>query len=341
MTNDRAAAVELPARRLSFPRSISIEAQGALCRLVGDDGVPVNSRYVMPLPDDRDGWLAIKAVADKNYAAFAETLAPTLRSTVETIMVDNAVIHVATPIGVTDASSAVIDLHGGAFVVGGGEACRAGARKQADQLDVRCYGIDYRMPPDHPFPAALDDCLATYRHVLGHHDASRVAIIGRSAGGNLAAAMLLRARDEGLPPPAALVLLSPQIDLTESGDTFEVNRMVDLVLPGSLMMNNKLYAAGAELSHPYLSPLFGKLDGFPPTFLQSGTRDLFLSNTVRMHRALRSAGVEADLHIFEAMPHGGFNGSAPEDLQLADEIKLFVQKHLFRDREETASRVQR
>jgi epsilon-lactone hydrolase len=128
-----------------------------------------------------------------------------------------------------------------------------------------------------------------------------------------------------LPFPAGLVLLSPQVDLTESGDSFETNRFVDLVLPTRLTSSNLLYAAGADLSQAYVSPLFGDLSGFPPTFLQSGTRDLFLSNTVRMHRALLRAGVTAELHIFEAMPHGGFGGETPEDLELHHEISRFVQ----------------
>ena len=129
----------------------------------------------------------------------------------------------------------------------------------------------------------------------------------------------------GVPSPAGLVLLSPQVDLTESGDSFQINQMVDLVLPGSLMRNNVLYAGGADLSHPYLSPLFGDLTGFPPTFLQSGTRDLFLSNAGRMHRALRRASVDAELHVFEAMPHGGFQGNTPEDREMAAEVCRFVK----------------
>lgn len=161
--------------------------------------------------------------------------------------------------------------------------------------------------------------------VLKQHTPDNVVIHGRSAGGNLAAAMLLRAREEGLPMPGGLVLLSPQVDLTESGDTFCTNAMIDAVLPRSLRSNNLLYANGADLAAPLLSPLFGDLSGFPPTFLQTGTRDLFLSNTVRMHRSLRRAGVAAELHVFEAMPHGGFMGGTPEDEELQAEVRRFVQ----------------
>jgi acetyl esterase/lipase len=124
--------------------------------------------------------------------------------------------------------------------------------------------------------------------------------------------------------PACLVLLSPQVDLTESGDSFQTHSMMDVVLPRSLMPNNLLYANGRYLADPGLSPLFADLRGLPPTFLQTGTRDLFLSNTVRMHRALRKAGVVADLHVFEAMPHGGFGGGTPEDRDLEAEVRRFV-----------------
>ncbi|MBB5885537.1 alpha/beta hydrolase [Xanthomonas sp. LMG 8992] len=324
MSNQK-QGVSLPARLVPFPSSVSPEARANLERMVDADGVPLNARYTMPLPDDHAGWMAVKGAADAHYAASVRGLATTLRSSVETIRIGDATIHVATPETLLQHGCAYLDFHGGALVFGGGEACRAQARMQSDQHGVLCYGVDYRLPPEHPHPAALDDAIAAYRHVLERHAASRVIVGGRSAGGNVALAMLLRAKDEGLPMPAAAIMLSPEVDLTESGDSFQVNQMVDVVLPGSLMRNNQLYAGAADLSHPYLSPLFGDLAGLPPMFLQSGTRDLFLSNTVRMHRALRRAGVPAELHVFEAMPHGGFMGNTPEDRELADEVVRFAK----------------
>lgn len=323
--HDPERGAKIPARTVPAPPSISAEARAALARLIDADGSPINARHDMPAPDNFEGWMAMKAAADAHYAAAIKGFAGSLRSAVETITVGHATIHVATPQAPFDDRGAVIDLHGGALVVGGGEACRMSARRQADQHGVRCYGVDYRMPPEHPYPAGLDDCAAAYRHVLHGHTAGNIVICGRSAGGNLAAAMLLRAREAGLPMPGGLVLLSPQVDLTESGDSFQTNRMVDLVLPRPLRSNNLLYAGGADLADPYLSPLFADLRGFPPTFLQTGTRDLFLSNTVRMHRALRKAGVETELHVFEAMPHGGFMGGTPEDQELDAEVRRFVR----------------
>lgn len=319
--------IRIDPRWVPHPRSVSAEARAALARQVTHEGLPFNALYPMPAPEDRAAWAALQERVALHYASAGAATAATLRATAETIRIGEAPVYRATPEALWSADCAFIDLHGGALVFGGGEACRDAARLAADRHGVVCYGVDYRMPPEHPYPAALDDCLSAYRHVLEHHRPENVIVGGRSAGGNLAAALTLRARDEGLPLPAALVLLSPEVDLTESGDSFETNRMVDVVLPGSLMTANLLYAGGADLAHPYLSPLFGSFaEGFPPTFVQSGTRDLFLSSAVRLHRLLRRANVPADLHLFEAMPHGGF-GDTPEDRELVDEMIRFVRAH--------------
>ena len=246
------------------------------------------------------------------------------------IIVDENVIDgvrtFAITAGGSEPSSLYLDIHGGALITGGGEACKLMGIGRALTVNMPVWAIDYRMPPEHPYPAALDDCMAIYRAALEERDPKQIFLGGASAGGNLAPALLLRAKDEGLPMPAGLVLMTPEVDLTESGDSFVINNGIDNLL-GPLLPVNQVYANGHELSHPYLSPLFGDVTGFPPTFLTSGTRDLFLSNTVRMHRKLRAAGVEADLHVWEAMPHGGFGGGTPEDLEMVTELQAFLMMH--------------
>lgn len=322
------SGVKVEERIIPVPVSISPEAQARLHEAVGPEGIPLNAAYAMPNENDPEAWRRMKHAADSHYAAAIRERSQSGSVEVETTRIGSSTVHVATPSELVFEDCVYLDLHGGAFVFGSGEACREGARSQAIAHGMCCYGIDYRTPPDHPFPAALDDCLAVYEHAIARYGAGRVVIGGRSAGGNLALATVLRAHDEGMAMPAALVLLSPEADLTESGDSFQVNRTVDVVLPGSLMAANLLYARGADLTHPYLSPLFGQFfDDFPPTFIQSGTRDLFLSNAVRLHRAMRRSGVAADLHVFEAMPHGGFGG-APEDAELQDEVVGFVRNAL-------------
>ena len=236
-------------------------------------------------------------------------------------------VYSVQPRGIADDGAVYLDIHGGALLWGGGPCCRAMGIISADMMSAHVWAVDYRMPPDHPYPAAVEDCVNAYRALLGDRPPDKIIIGGPSAGGNIAAATILRARDEGLPLPAAAVLMTPELDLTESGDTFNTLLGVDTALTSRLMPANLLYAGGHELTHPYVSPLFGDFSkGFPPTFLISGTRDLFLSNTVRMHSALRAAGVDAELHVLEAATHVGFYGG-PESAYRTGEVRRFVNTY--------------
>jgi acetyl esterase/lipase len=287
--------------------------------------VPARAAAPPPALDDTEGWLQRVAEGDKYLIERFSDLEFPL-SVVET-EIRGVRTYVLRGEGVDEGADTPVylDIHGGALIMGGGEACRLMAGWGAVVNGMVSWAPDYRMPPLHPYPTPLDDCLAVYRELLAVRQPHDIFVGGASAGGNLAAALVVRARDEGLPLPAALVLISPELDLTESGDSFQTNLGIDNVL-GSLIQTNLLYANGHDLGDPYLSPLFADVTGFPPTFLQAGTRDLFLSNSVRMHRKLRAAGVEAELHVFEAMPHGGFAG-APEDLDLRLEIRRFLDSH--------------
>jgi acetyl esterase/lipase len=278
-----------------------------------------------PELDDVDGWVGYVAERDRyvaqRFSAFE--LPVDVRET--TIAGVHSYVIRAHDVDDAETTPIYLDIHGGALVMGSGDVCRMMASAGSVNTGMITWAPDYRMPPHHPYPAALDDCIAVYRAALEARSPEDIVVSGASAGGNLAAALLLRARDEGLPMPSALVLLSPEVDLTESGDSFRTNLGIDHVL-SPLMTVNLLYANGHDLADPYLSPLFGDVSGFPPTFLQTGTRDLFLSNTVRMHRKLRDAGVPAELHVFEAMPHGGFGG-APEDIEVSVELRRFLDAH--------------
>jgi acetyl esterase/lipase len=319
---DSAGNVTLPERTIPPPRSISAEARRYL-----STPFPISEEWPTD-PRATAAWKRQIAAVDAGFLAQQEPMLRMLPARVERQTMNGVPVYVGTPTGAHARERAALYLHGGGMIVFGGELVRVQAATSALQLDCRSYAVDYRMPPDHPYPAALDDCLAVYRRIIETHAPSELVVAGSSAGGNLAAALALRARDEGLPAPAALLLLTPEVDLTESGDTFQTNAGIDIVLKQGLMSLNLLYAGGHDLSHPYLSPLFGDFTrGFPPTLIQAGTRDLFLSNAVRMHRALRRCGLEAELHVFEAMPHGGFGGSAPEDAELRAELTRFMNKH--------------
>lgn len=315
--------MRLGERWVPFPSSISAEARRNLAAMVGPEGRPAPQPVIAP--DDHEGWMRSKAlVGEALVRRYGSQVTGSASAT--TVELGGAVVHVATPDGPHRDDRAYLELHGGGLVYGEGEACRLRAILAAEQHGVTAYAVDYRMPPEHPYPAALDDCLAVYAALLETYAPEQIVVGGASAGGNLAAALALRARDEDLPLPAAVVLLTPELDLTESGDSFETNQLLDVVLPYRLTDTIALYAGDHDLAHPYLSPLFGDFEaGFPPTFVQAGTRDLFLSNAVRMHRHLRRAGVPVELHVSEGMPHGGFMG-APEDAELHDEVRRFVQQ---------------
>ena len=126
-----------------------------------------------------------------------------------------------------------LDIHGGEFIYGAGESCRAMAIGAAKRVGARVWSVDYRMPPDHPYPAGLDDCLTVYRALLEDHRPEELVVGGASAGGNLAAALLLRARDEGLPLPAGAVLMTPGSDLTASSDSLQTNLGLDPLITTS------------------------------------------------------------------------------------------------------------
>ncbi len=318
-------ARELPSRQLPVPAHVSPQAQAVL-------SMPYAGPATYPPLDDHDAWRAMIAAQDQMVLQMVGPRAAAADVTVESRDVDGVPVFVTTPKGVSDDDGRVyLDLHGGGLIVGGGEVCRVMASGTAASVRARTWSVDYRMPPSHPYPAALDDCLAVYRALLRDHAPEQVVVGGGSAGGNLAAALVLRARSEGTPLPAAVVLHTPEADLTESGDSFAVNLGVDPVATGTLMPANLLYAAGHDLTDPYLSPLFGDFGpGFPPTILSTGTRDLFLSNTVRMHRALRAAGVVAELHVLEAAPHGGFFGTSPEDAEIGREVRAFLDRYWSR-----------
>ena len=198
---------------------------------------------------------------------------------------------------------------------------------------MKVASVDYRMPPDHPFPAVVDDAVAVWRAVIGMVDPQNTAIFGSSTSGGMTLAIVLRAQKEGLPLPAAIAPGSPWSDMTETGDTYLTHEWLDNTLvsyKGFWAHAAKLYAAGRDLKDPMLSPIYGDFHGFPPAILTSGTRDLFLSNTVRAHRKLRRAGVEAELQVFEGMSHGQYAlaPDAPETREAFTEIARFLDAHL-------------
>ena len=319
---DDRPTIHLPARDIPIPRSVSAEAQAVLSMAP----LPAPER---PPIEDVDAWRSTIAEHDAAIAAMLQVRTAGTDATTGERDVGGVRVYEIVPHGVEASDRRVyLDIHGGEFIFGAGECCRSMAIGTAARLGARVWSVDYRMPPDHPFPAGLDDCVTVYAALVAERDPGEIIVGGASAGANLAAALILRARDEGLPLPAAAVLQTPAVDLTSSGDSLQTNRGLDPLITDGDSPGIRMYAAGRELTEPHLSPLYGDLAaGFPPTILTTGTRDMLLSDTVRMHRALRAAGVAAELHVTEAGGHGGFFGMAPEDEAITVEVRRFLRTH--------------
>jgi epsilon-lactone hydrolase len=315
--------VVLPARTVEPPTTISAEARAALAESAR---MPPMS---YPALDDLEGWRRAKEASEAFWKPLAAQMLAACRCRIDTECISGVTTYRCRPAEPNEpAQPLYLYFHGGAFVFGAGRFAMALGAKAADQLGLATLSVDYRTPPSNPFPAAVEDGVAVYRELLAAAGGQRIVIGGSSAGANLAAAVTLLIRDRGLPAPAAVVLLTPEVDLTESGDTFRTNELLDVTLKTGQPECNALYAGGHALTDPYLSPLFADFTrGFPPTLIQSGTRDLFLSNSVLLHRKLRRAGIEAELHVWEAMPHAGFGfGSVPENDEIGEEVRRFIAR---------------
>ena len=196
-------------------------------------------------------------------------------------------------------------LHGGGYAAGSPAIYRGFGWRLAAATRARLLIPDYRLAPEHPFPAALEDAVSVYRWMLANRaDQARLAIIGDSAGGGLAFALLLRLRDEGLEDPVAIVALSPWTDLAMTGASIRLNAKKDpMISPARIAHSAKSYLAGADARTPYASPLYGSFPNAPDTLIQVGSDEVLRDDAVRMADGLRAAGGHVELEIWQRMPH--------------------------------------
>jgi acetyl esterase/lipase len=319
----------VPAKTIPVPDTVSPQMQAIIAQ-------PLSPTWNV-VPKTPEEWKALinKAAADtvKTLPAIREAL----HVTVEPTTIAGVKAYIVTPetIPPRNRNRLLVHVHGGAYVLSPGEAATKEAIELAGFGHYKVISVDYRMPPDFPYPAALDDAMAVYRAALKMARPGNIGIFGTSTGGGMTLAMVLRAKAEKLPLPGAIAPGTPWSDMTKTGDSFFANELVDNVLvsdDGFLHAAALLYANGHDLKDPFLSPVYGDLHGFPPTILTSGTRDLFLSNTVRVHRKLRAAGVEAVLQVFEGESHAQYyrDITAPETQDYNAEVARFFDLHLGR-----------
>ncbi len=198
----------------------------------------------------------------------------------------------------------VLYLHGGGYFFGSPQTHRQLLIALSKALDAPAYSLDYRLAPEHPFPAALEDGLAAYRWLIARHPRARGVSAGESAGGGLALATTLAARDAGLPLPAGLVLFSPWTDLAATGASLETNkRSCVMFTPGSIREAAAVYLNGADARDPRASPLYANLAGLPPMAIYASLHELLRDDGSRLAERARAAGVAVHLVVRPRMPH--------------------------------------
>jgi acetyl esterase/lipase len=206
---------------------------------------------------------------------------------------------------VHDADGALLCLHGGGYIAGTAKHFRPFFGAMARELQLTGTSVDYRLAPEHPFPAALDDALAAYQGLLDTGIAAdRVVVTGESAGGGLAAALVIAARDRGLPLPRALLLWWPFLDLTGEGETVASNAGKDFLTRQLIELSASSYLAGTDPREPLAAPLFADPTGLPPIHLQVGEFDLLRSDAETFAARAREAGVPVELIVKEGGVHG-------------------------------------
>ena len=227
----------------------------------------------------------------------------------------------------------VLHFHGGGYVIGSAALYRDFGWRISAAARASVLYFDYRLAPEHPFPAALDDAVTVYRWLAGRINPERIALLGDSAGGGLVLGTLYRLRDEGLPLPAAAVAISPWTDLALTGASLQSNAAADPMMDVTKIppLAND-YLGGADARHPYASPLYGDASGLPPTLIHVGSDEVLHDDSTRMAARLKAAGCDVEIEVWPRMPHAWhlYARILPEGREAIARAGAFVQNALAR-----------
>jgi acetyl esterase/lipase len=321
---DTDGTVHLGSLTIPVPKTVSPEAQAYLAMSPFGDAPPPEG----PVPM----W-AMRPQVDAMMRMMSEQAAEIYPVTIEEARFDNVRAAIVRPRDTAgNPKQILINLHGGGFVLGSGSLIEA--IPIAGETGLPVVAVDYRLAPEHPFPAAADDVVTVYRALLETYAAKDIVLYGASAGAILTGQAIMRFRREGLPMPSCVGMFTGSGDLGDFGDTAHIFTLLGFwgqpLLPTDHSLSEvRAYLAGHDAKDPEVSPIYGDLTGFPPSLLVSGTRDALLSATSNFHRALRRAGAESDLFVFDAMPHAHwYTLHLPESQEAIRIMANFFRKHL-------------
>jgi acetyl esterase/lipase len=308
-------------RVVPVPATVSPEAQRVLGRAMPDQGPPE------PLAERRARTDAYTAGARVAWSKICPNQ-----------LVDDKIagvpVHIVTPDGMPEANrdKVLLNLHGGGFDSDSGSYTES--IPIASYSNIKAVAVLYRLAPEHPFPAAVDDAVAVYKELLKTYKPDHIVIYGTSAGAILTAEVASRLKQLGLPMPAALGIFSGMGDFARNGDSISLYALrglsghLDPPTPGQTLSP---YATTTDLRDPVLSPIYADLHGLPPTLFVTSGRDLLLSGTINLHRAYLQAGVDAHLVVFDALTHAfWYDPKLPEAIEANHMMADFFVKQLNR-----------
>jgi len=298
------------------PDTLSAEARAYLASVVAmDAGEPIDLTKMRPFTEQIQALVG--AEQRKAHAV----------SVTEEVIAGVPVRRIAPIASKVDRSRVLLNLHGGGFATDSGSLTENIPIAALSGLEV--VAVLYRFAPEHPFPAAVDDALAVYRALLAEHDARDIGVYGTSAGAVIGPQLMMRLKAESLPLPGVLGVFSGESDLVGTADSL---RIFASAVEAKVLTDAKWsYVGAADPRDPLVSPIYGDLAGIPPTLCLSSGRDILLSGTVNLCRALSDAGVAAELVVFDALPHAFWSTMlAPESDDAFRRMSSFLTRHLGR-----------
>ncbi len=307
-------------RVVPVPKTVSAEAQAWLAKVVSD--APSH-----PTIEQQ------RAGTDKWQAGAGEVSKKLYPANVSAATIAGVPVRLVTPLTMSPEKQdrLLINVHGGGFVVDSGSLTES--IPMANLTGTKVVSVLYRMAPEHPFPAAVDDMIAVYKEMLKTYKPKNIGLYGTSAGAILTAEVTAKIKQLGLPMPGATGVFSGMGDFSRPGDSqamYALDGLSGYLAPPKQSMGDLgPYAGSTDAKDPVLSPIYADLKGFPPTLFLTSGRDLLLSGTANLHRAYRNAGVDAELVVFDALPHAFWNNpELPESKEADADMAKFFDAHL-------------
>jgi len=311
------------------PSTISDDAKEAIAMFTREA-----REMPMPKPDDHESWLAARAGVEETFAPMCEMVVKQYEPQIENRTLGGVAVLDIKPKNWQTSRNILVYTHGGAYTLFSSRSTLTSSVPVAADTGLRVISIDYSLAPEANWNQITDEVVTVIEALIKEgHDLKNIAIYGDSAGGGLAAGSVLKMRDSGMGMPAAVTLWSPWSDITETGDTYETLKDADPLLryADKLKHSADAYASPADQKNPYVSPVYGDYSkGFPPTLIQCGTKEIFLSNAIRHYQVLDAAGVTVKLDPYEGMYHVFqlFHWNLPESNVARGKMKSFLQTYL-------------